>query len=63
MITVGWQEGESLVLAPLPLAVAHVEVHLHWAWYSLIAVWWDLHHQGTLQDQMGGIEGLANKTR
>lgn len=48
MITIGWKEGEVLVLAPLPLAVAHIEVHLHWAGYSLIAIWWDLHHQGTL---------------
>lgn len=63
MITIGWQEGKALVLAPLPLAVAHVEVHLHWAGYSLIAIWWDLHHQGTLQSKMKGIQGLAYKTR
>lgn len=61
MVTVGRQEGEALVLAPLPLAVAHVEVHLHWAGYSLIAVGWDLHHQGTLQYQMRGIKGPACK--
>lgn len=57
MITVGRQEGEALVLAPLPLAVAHVEVHLHWAGYSLIAVGWYFHHQGTLQYQIKGLKG------
>lgn len=48
MITIGRQVGEALVLAPLPLAVADVEVNLHGAGYSLVPVGWDLHNQRTL---------------
>lgn len=48
MITIGRQVGEALVLAPLPLAVADVEVNLHRAGYSLVPVGWDLHNQRTL---------------
>lgn len=44
MITIRRQVGEALALAPLPLAVADVEVDLHWAGYSLVPVWWDLHN-------------------
>lgn len=48
MVTIGRQVGEALVLAPLPLAVADVEVNLHRAGYSLVPVRWDLHDQRTL---------------
>lgn len=30
MVTIGGQVGEALVLAPLPLAVAYVEVNMNW---------------------------------
>lgn len=43
--------GEALVLAPLPLAVADVEVHMHWAGYSLVPVRWDLHNNSALKDR------------
>lgn len=54
MITIGRQVGEALVLAPLPLAVANIEVDLHRVGYSLVAVGGDLHHQGTLQSRRSG---------
>lgn len=49
MITIRRQVGEALVLAPLPLAVADVEVNLHRAGYSLVPVGRDLHNKRTLQ--------------
>lgn len=49
MITVRRQVGEALVLAPLPLAVADVEVNLHRAGYSLVPVRRDLHNNSTLK--------------
>lgn len=51
MITIGRQVGEALILAPLPLAVAHVEVDVHWAGYSLVPVGWDLHNHSGLQSK------------
>lgn len=38
-----------LVLAPLPLPVADIEVDLHRAGYPLVAERWDLHHQRVLE--------------
>lgn len=49
MITVWRQVGEALALAPLPLAIADVEVDVHGAGYPLVPVWWDLHNKGTLK--------------
>jgi len=49
MITVRRQEGEGLALAPLPLAVADVEVDLHRAGYSLVPVRRDLHNKRILK--------------
>lgn len=49
MITVWGQVAEALVLAPLPLAIADVEVNMHWAGYSLVPVWRDLHNDAALQ--------------
>ena len=49
MITIGRQVGEALALAPLPLAVADVEVDMHGAGYSLVSVRWDLHNDRTLK--------------
>lgn len=49
MITIWCQVGEALVLAPLPLAIADVEVHLHGAGYSLVPVRWDLHNNRSLK--------------
>lgn len=49
MITIRRQVGEALALAPLPLAVADVEVNMHWAGYSLVSVWWNLHNKSTLK--------------
>lgn len=51
MITVRRKIGEALALAPLPLAVADVEVNMHWAGYSLVSVWWDLHNKSILKIQ------------
>ena len=51
MITIGWQVGEALVLAPLPLAIAHVEVNVHRAGYSLVPVGWDLHNHSGLKSK------------
>lgn len=48
MITVRRQVGEALVLAPLPLAIADVEVNLHRAGYSLVPVRRDLHNNSAL---------------
>lgn len=50
MITIWRQVGEALVLAPLPLAIADVEVNLHRAGYSLVLVWWDLHNNRVLKN-------------
>ena len=50
-ITVWRQEGEALALAPLPLAVADVEVNLHRAGYSLVPVRRDLHNKRTLKNK------------
>lgn len=49
MITIGRQVGEALALAPLPLAVADVEVDRHRAGYSLVPVGRDLHNKRTLK--------------
>lgn len=49
MVTVRRQVGEALVLAPLPFAVADVEVNLHRAGYSLVPVRRDLHNKSTLK--------------
>lgn len=48
MVTVRRQVGEALVLAPLPLAVADIEVNLHGVGYSLVPVRWDLHNDTIL---------------
>lgn len=45
MITIGRQVVEALILAPLPFAIADVEVYLHRAGYSLVPVPWDLHNK------------------
>lgn len=45
LVTVAWQVGEPLTLAPLPLAVADVEANGHGAGYPLVAVRRDLYHQ------------------
>lgn len=49
VITIWRQVGEALVLAPLPLSIAHIEVNLHGTGYSLILVWWDLHNNSALK--------------
>lgn len=49
MITIRRQVGEALVLAPLPFAIADVEVNLHRAGYSLVPVGWDLHNNRALK--------------
>lgn len=49
MITIRRQVCEALGLAPLPLAVADVEVNLHGAGYSLVPVRRDLHNKSTLK--------------
>lgn len=48
VITVRRQVGKALVLTPLPLAIADVEINLHWAGYSLVLVGRDLHDKRTL---------------
>lgn len=57
MFTIRRQVGKALVLAPLPLAVADVEVDLHWVGYSLVTVGRDLHNEcilkGKTNPQMG----------
>lgn len=52
MITVWRQVGEALALAPLPLAIADVEVDVHRAGYPLVSVWWDLHNKSILKIQI-----------
>lgn len=49
MITIRRQVGEALVLAPLPFAVAYIEVNLHGAGYPLVPVRRDLHNSSTLK--------------
>lgn len=49
MITIWRQVGEALVLAPLPLSIANIEVNLHGTGYSLILVWWDFHSKTVLK--------------
>lgn len=49
MITIGRQVGEALALAPLPLAVADIEVDRNRAGYSLVPVGRDLHNKRTLK--------------
>lgn len=56
MLTIWGQIGEALVLAPLSLAVADVEVNIHWAGYSLVPVRWDLHNKSTLKCRYGYSE-------
>ncbi len=36
--TVCGQVCETLVLASLPFAIAHIEIHLNWVGYSLVPV-------------------------
>lgn len=36
--TVCGQVCETLVLASLPFAIAHVEIHLNWVGYSLVPI-------------------------
>lgn len=49
MITIWRQVSEALVLAPLPLAVANVEVDMDWAGYPLVLVRWDLYNKCALK--------------
>lgn len=48
LVTVTRQVGETLILAPLSLAVADIEANRHSAGYPLIAVRRDLYHQRSL---------------
>lgn len=48
LVTVTRQVGETLILAPLSLAVADVEANRHGAGYPLVAVRRDLYHQISL---------------
>ena len=48
-MSVGGQVGEALALAPLPLAVADVEVDLRRAGQPLVPVGRDLHHKCVLE--------------
>lgn len=36
--TVCGQVCETLVLASLPFAIAHIEIHLNWVGYSLVPI-------------------------
>lgn len=55
MITTGRKIGKVLVLAPLPLAIAYVEVNLQWVGYSLVSVWWDLNKKCILKQKKQNI--------
>lgn len=51
IITIWRKVGKALGLAPLPLAVADVEVNLHRAGYSLVPIWRDLHNKSVLKQK------------
>lgn len=61
-VTVWGKVGEALVLAPLSLAIADVEVDLHWAGYPLVPVGGDLHHQRGLQHTATAQNGYTYST-
>lgn len=59
-----WKVSEALRLAPFPLAIAHIKLHLHsWA-HSLTVVGRDLHHNARLQKKTDHIIYIliVNKT-
>ena len=64
VITIRRQVGEALVLAPLPLAVADIEVDLHRAGYPLVAVGRDLDNECVLRRKCKPTEtGLRFSTK
>jgi hypothetical protein len=52
--TIGRHIGESLVLAPFPLAIAHIEVHLNRTGYPLVPIRRDFNVKRCLQCKVKG---------